>query len=230
MALVKGTVTENISIGTTGGSNEATLSHNSNTGTNRLLVVFVGYTSTNNCTAVTYNGASMTKQGSWIMNDAGAGLEYDIWYLAAPDTGANNVVATFNAAGTVGIMATTFTGAEQTTPLQSLNSAAATTPHTQSITISDQSMIMGIGSSRYSFDSTAAITIDGTSTSFAGADISGAIFLAQVCVWTRNANLSAGSKNVTTDTIANSFFADNTRIEIKEAAAAPATRRRIIVV
>jgi hypothetical protein len=229
MALVKGTVSEDISIGTTGGSNEGTLSHNSNTGTDRLLVVFVGYPSTNNCTAVTYNGTSMTKQGSWIMNDAGAGFEYDIWYLVAPDTGTNNVVGTFDSSGTVGIMATTFTGAEQTTPLQSLNSAAANTPHTQSITISDQSMIMGIGSSRYSFDSTAAITIDGTAKSFATTDINGAIFLAQVCVWTRDANLSSGSKDVITDTIADSFNADNTRIEIKEAAAAPVTRRRIII-
>ena len=219
MALVKGTVTENIGVGTVGTT--ATLSHNSNTGTDRLLVVFIGYASTNNCTAVTYNGVSMTKQGSWIMNDSGAGFEYDIWYLVAPATGSNNIVATMTAAGTIGMMGTTFTGAEQTTPLQSLNSAAATTPHTQSITISDQSMIMGIGSSRYSFDSTAAMTIDGTSSSFAGTDINGAIFLAQVCVWTRNANLSAGSKNVTTDTIANSFFADNTRIEIKAAAATP---------
>ena len=227
MALVKGTVSANVGVGTVGTT--ATLSHNSNTGTDRLLVVFVGYASSLNCTSVTYNGVSMTKQGGWIMNDTGAGFEYDIWYLVAPDTGTNNVVATMSGAGTIGMMATTFTGAEQTTPLQSLNSAAAATPHTQSITISDQSMIMGIASSRYSLDSTAPITIDGTAVAFASADLSGAIFLAQVAVWTRNANLSSGSKDVITDTIADSFFADNTRIEIKEAAAAPATRRRIIV-
>lgn len=230
MALVKGTVSANVSIGIAAGTNQATLSHNSNTGTDRLLVVFVGYQNTLTLSGVQYNGVSMTKQGGWTMTDTGAGLAYDIYYLVAPDTGTNNIVASFNTTGTIGMMATTFTGAEQTTPLQSLNSAAANTPHTQSITISENSMIMGIGTSRYSLDSTAPITIDGTATSLGSTDLNGAIYLAQVAVWTRNANLTSGSKDVITDTIADSFKADNTRIEIKEAAAAPATRRRIIIV
>ena len=227
MALVKGTVTENIGVGTIGTT--ATLSHNSNTGTDRLLVVFVGYASTNTCSTVTYNGVSMTKQGGWIMNDTSAGFEYDIWYLVAPDTGSNDIVATFTGSGTIGMMATTFTGALQVSPLQSLNSAAANTPHSQNITISANSMIMGIGSSRSSIDSTAAITIDGTAVAFASADLNGAIFLAQVAVWTRDANLTSGSKVVIVDTVADSFKADNTRIEIKEAATPVASRRRIII-
>lgn len=229
MALVKGTVSEDISIGIAGGTPQATLSHNSNTGTDRLLVVYVAYINTNNCTAVTYNGTSMTKQGSWVMNDSGAGVEYDIWYLAAPDTGSNNIVATFDSTGTAAIMGTTFTGAAQVSPLQSLNSAAADTPHTQSITISTNSMIMGVSASRYTFDSSAALDIDGTAIAFASGDINGPISSAQIIAHTRDANLSSGSKDVISDTIADSFKADNTRIEIKEAAA-PAARRRIIII
>jgi len=54
--------------------------------------------------------------------------------------------------------------------------------------------------------------------------------LAQVAVWTRNANLSSGSRDVTVDTVADSFKADNTRVEIKAAAGPPpVTRRRVII-
>ena len=80
---------------------------------------------------------------------------------------------------------------------------------------------MGIGTSRYTLDSIDCINIDGTGFGFGSCDIDTAISLAQVAVITRNATLTAGSKDVIVDTIADSFQADNTRVEITAAAATP---------
>ena len=233
MALVKGNVTPNdtAAIGTS--PNTAIITtHTQNAGTDRLLVVNVFYINTQSVTGVTWNGVSLTKEATWTNNDSGAAVKYDVWYLVAPDAGNHDLVYTFtNAGGNATSLLTSFTGADQTTPLQSLSNVATTTPHSRTITISENSMIMGIATSRYTLDSSQAIRIDGVAFGFGSCDIDTAISLAQVAVETRNANLTAGSKTVITDTIADSFFADNTRIEIIESAGAPpVTRRRMWVV
>lgn len=219
MALVKGNVTANDTAAIGSSPNTATIStHTQNAGTDKLLVVVVFYqASTKSCTGVTWNGVSLSKERTVVNSNAGADVEYDIWYLVNPDAGNHNLVYTFNTGGgNCTSLLTSFTGADQVTPLQSLTNAAANTPHTRSITISANSMIMGIGTSRYNLDSVDCINIDGTGFGFGSCDIDTAISLAQVAVQTRNANLTAGSKDVIIDTIADSFQADNTRVEIKE--------------
>lgn len=218
MALAKGNVTANdtAAIGTS--PNTATITtHTQNSGTDRLLVVTPFYVNTKNCTGVTWNGTALTKLATYTNTNAGAALQYDVWYLVAPDAGNHNLVYTFDVGGgNTTSLITSFTGADQTTPLKQATNAAANTPHSQSITISENSMIMGIGTSRYTLDSVDCINIDGTGFGFGSCDIDTAISLAQVAVQTRNARLSAGSKTVIIDTIADSFQADNTRVEILE--------------
>lgn len=225
MALVKGTNSSSVGLGATGTPPEATLSHNSNTGTDRLLVVVVAFPSSVSTVSVEYNAVSCTQAGSTY--SAPGSLNYEVWYLDEPDTGSNNVVVEMSSISTIGIMATTFTGAgDSITNID--HNAAANTPHNNTLTISEDSMVMGIGGSQFSFDSSAAITIDGTAFGFTSCDINGSVSAAQFCAHTRDANLTSGSKTVTTDTIADSFQATNTIVEIKEAAA-PAARRRIII-
>jgi hypothetical protein len=227
MALVKGTKTSNVGIGATGSPAVGTLSHNSNTGTDRLLVVVVAFPSSVSTVSVEYNGVSCTQAGSTYTSPGS--LRYEIWYLDEPDTGANDIDVEMSSVSTIGIMGVTFTGAgDSITNID--HNAAANTPHDNTLTISDQSMVMGIGGSQFSFDSSAAITIDGTGFGFASCDINGAVSSAQFCAHVRDANLSSGSKTVTTDTIADSFQATNTIVEIPEGAAPPAGRRRIIIV
>lgn len=220
MAIVKGNVTANdtAAIGTS--PNTATITtHTQNSGTDRLLVVVVFYVNTKNCTGVTWNGVALTKNRTVVNNNAGAAVQYDIWYLANAAAGNFNLVYTFDVGGgNCTSLLTSFTGA---TGVTSLTTAAANTPHSQSITISAGSMIMGIGTSRYTLDSIDCINIDGTGFAFGACDIDTAISLAQVAVVTRNATLSAGSKTVIVDTIADSFQADNTRVEIQAAAPTP---------
>lgn len=220
MAIVKGNLTANdtAAIGTS--PNTATITtHNQNTGTDGLLVVTVFYINTKNCTGVTWNGVSLTKEITVVNTNAGAAVQYDVWYLTSPATGVNDLVYTFDTGGgNCTSLLTSFTGASG---LNSATSTAANTPYTQSITISAGSMIMGIGTSRYTLDSIDCINIDGTGFGFGSCDIDTAISLAQVAVETRNATLTAGSKDVIIDTIADSFQADNTRVEILAAAATP---------
>ena len=201
--------------------------HSHNVGADGLLVVSVFYINTKSVTAVSWNGVAMTKEGGWTNNDTSAAVKFDVWYLVAPDTGNHDLVYTFNSAGgNCTSLINSFTGADQTTPLQSLSNVASNTPHSRTITISENSMIMAIGTSRWTFDGAQALRIDGTAYGFGSCDIDTSISSAQVCVKTRNANLTAGSKTVITDTTADSFKADNTRIEIIEAGVAPPTSRR----
>ena len=220
------TVDDTAAIGTS--PNTAIITdHTHNTGADGHLVVNVFYINTKSVTGVTWNGVALTKQGGWTNNDTSAAVKYDVWYLIAPDTGNHDLVYTFNTGGgNATSLITSFTGADQTTPLQSLSNVAAATPHSRTITISENSMIMAIGTSRWTFDGSQALRIDGTAYGFGSCDIDTSVSSAQVCVQTRNANLTAGSKTVITDTTADSFFADNTRVEIIEAGVAPPSARR----
>lgn len=225
MALVKGNETSDVSLGVTGAPATGTLSHNSNTGTDRLLVVALAGSTSYSTVSLTYNGTSLTQAGTTYT--APGNLFYEIWYLDEPATGTNDLVITMNNITTVAAMATTFTGAGDSISNIDHN-AAANTPHNNTLTISSNSMIMALAGSQFSFDSSAAITIDGTAFGFTSCDINGSVSSAQYCAHTRDANLTSGSKTVTTDTIADSYQATNTIVEIPEASAPPASRRIII--
>lgn len=217
MALVKQGKTANMNIGASyDGSWYFTSSHTQATGTNGMLVVVIATTASLTLSAPTYNGVTMTQAGSW--NAAPGSTQYSVFYLANPTTGANTLRINSNNNGTIALLAQSFTGADTT--IQTLHNDLANTPHSRTITIGSNSMIMGIGSSLYSFDSSAAISIDGTGFGFSACDLNGSVSTAQFCVHTRDARLTSGSKTVITDTIADSFQSTNTRIEIKELASA----------
>lgn len=88
----------------------ATLSHTTN-GVNRIL--FVGAridATTDDLSGITYNGVAMTRINTLA---AGSGERLYLYYIVAPATGANNIVAT--AAGrNIVLRATSYTGANQT--------------------------------------------------------------------------------------------------------------------
>jgi uncharacterized repeat protein (TIGR01451 family) len=111
-------------------------------GTNVVLVVGVSIDITNNTTAgvsgVTYNAVALTKAGFLI--DAGNSRRVEIWYLIAPLIGTNAVAVTLNfpgGGGTLGVYAgaTTFTGADQTSPIRSFASASGATGTIASVNV-----------------------------------------------------------------------------------------------
>ncbi len=110
-----------------------------NTGTNRLLVVSVSFRSTGNAgtnvTGITYGAQAFSAANSFVV-DPGNALRVEIWYLVAPNTGANNVTVTINKTGgngnKLGVMigVIDYTGADQTSPIRGFasNSGSSTTP------------------------------------------------------------------------------------------------------
>jgi uncharacterized repeat protein (TIGR01451 family) len=108
----------------TGATPTITLAHTT-AGSNRAMVVGVSINISNNTAAtvsgITYNGVALTLAG--FHNDAGNSRRVEIWSLAAPALGTNNVVVTINnpgGAATLGVVvgATTLTGADQTSPIR----------------------------------------------------------------------------------------------------------------
>jgi uncharacterized repeat protein (TIGR01451 family) len=113
------------------GTTTVTLPHTT-AGSNRVLVVGISMNIANNTGAtvsgVTYNGVALARAGAH--NDSGLTRRVEMWYLAAPSTGLNNVVVTVNLPGGTGVLgvvvgAATFTGADQTIPIRSFLSADA---------------------------------------------------------------------------------------------------------
>ena len=79
--------------------------------------------------SVTYNGVSMTKAVESIESSANRS---EIWYLASPATGANNLVVTFSGATDDGLVIgfTTMTGVDNASPIGTTASQAGGTTST----------------------------------------------------------------------------------------------------
>ena len=210
MALVKGTKTSTIvlSCAPTG-----TIAHSHDVGANGLLVVLIAWGNNVNLTGVTYGGVAMTRMIDYY---SGTGTYVTPFYLAAPATGSNNVVVTMSTTAAVGFLAQSYTGAVSSITNVAWTSGEATSPTSQNITVSANSMLIAWSQSTFSFDSAAAITIDGVATGFGSCDLNGTVYTSQVCVHANNTNLSAGSKTVITDTQADIWICSNGILEIKE--------------
>lgn len=111
-------------------ANTLTFNHTT-TGTNLILVVGVSLNTsgagTQAVSSITYNGVALTS--AVVQSNSNASSRSEIWYLIAPAIGTHPVVVTVNVAGsTTGAVAgaTTFTGADQTTPIRTSTSSSAT--------------------------------------------------------------------------------------------------------
>ena len=221
MALAKGTVTNTASTGTS-----ISISHNQNTGADGLLFAAVYYYNAETLSSVQYNGVSMTLIATYEY--AADSCKVGLYQLASPSTGANNFTATLSIGQSWVVALFSLTGCSGIGNYGS--NGLANTPHSQSLTVSANSFVYCGGTSRYTFDSSAAITIDGNATGAASCDANGQSYLSLVRGELQATALSAGSITCTVDTIADGFQATNHRVEFLEAGGGPVTRRRIIIV
>lgn len=136
-APVKGNTT---SANPTPGANSYSFTHNQNTGTNRLLILQLTMSNVRSYSGCTYDGVAMTQL--YTINRGGLSQRMAFFYLVDPPTGNNTVVINFNNSvwNPISIHARSFTGSggignEGKTGGQS-------TPNTQSLTVSDDSLIM----------------------------------------------------------------------------------------
>lgn len=122
------------------------------TGSNRALLVFVavgqnsGGDGTKTISGVTYAGVPMTHLGTRHTNDDTFGY-LACYGLAAPATGANNVVVSFNSAPSVAECASeSFTGVDQTTPFGTAVTAVGdSTLATAAVAANASTSIIGFG-------------------------------------------------------------------------------------
>ena len=122
-----------------GGDTSITYSYTSPSGgSNRLMVILIGWGCGNKPTTVTYGGTSMTLTTRLVAQAIGDGI---LVYLANPTAGAANVVVSWTGAAACTLSAATFTlqDAKQTSPqdVAGANSGFSTgTSKTQAITTS----------------------------------------------------------------------------------------------
>lgn len=113
---------------TTTGATSLTWAHTCSTSGDRLLVVGLSLLNAlgQTVTGITYNGVALTAvPGGAISNGTGGRVE--LWYLIAPATGANNIVASFSASVAAVGGAESWVGADQTSPLGTAVTASGNT-------------------------------------------------------------------------------------------------------
>ncbi len=110
------------SSGSDSASTTVTVSHTTGSGSNRALIVGVSCNHTVEAraipTGVTYDGSAMTLFGSATRSGTGANfIGVSLWYIKAPSTGANDIVATFTSVVKEAVVGgVSVTGARQDPP------------------------------------------------------------------------------------------------------------------
>lgn len=202
------------------GASTQTLAHNHGGGSDGLLLVTIAMSNTVSVTGMTYNGVAMTQ----VRQDTSAtySSRYATYRLTNPSTGSNNIVISFSGAqwSSTAIFAQSYSGCGGIG--NTGYNDAASTPHSQSLTISAGSSIFAMGNS--SSAQNFGYVIDGvTQTNVGnGFNINNQVEAAYSAVIA-----TAGSKTV--DTVTDFGTITNYRVEVKEVAA-PVGRRRSCVV
>jgi hypothetical protein len=201
-APIKGNTT---SANPTPGANNYQFTHNQNTGTNRLLIIQLTMANTVNYSGCTYGGQAMTQLHS--TNRGGLSQRMAFYYLVDPPTGNNTLRINFsgNQWNPISIHARSFTGSagignEGRTGGQS-------TPNTQSLTVSDDSLIMATACS---INAISTIQIpQGSNRTFVTHNTNRQVGTGAISA---NAGFSAGSYNIRTTSTFGSVT--NDRVEI----------------
>lgn len=128
-----------------GGTGPFTFSHTCS-GSERVLIGVISlFDNLDSVTGFTYNGVAFTAvpSGSATINN----YSVTLYYLIAPATGSNTVsVTTTGAVNDIGIGVISFTGADQTSPLGTANTATgtSTTPSVIVSSAADQIVVDGL--------------------------------------------------------------------------------------
>jgi hypothetical protein len=125
-------------------------------GANRVLIVGAQIGSATDNATCTYNGTSMTKYVFF----GGGTIQVVLFSLVAPDTGTHDIVLSRTGNAYIGGGAVSFTGADQTTPLENSNSASATT--------SSPTVDITCSAGQYIIDTVIKVSGSGTPTSGQG--------------------------------------------------------------
>lgn len=133
---------------TTGATNPLTFAHTC-TGSNLLLIVVTmaeAFPPAASVTGVTYNSVAMTEMTGFggLYSDAGLDVRLQGWFLVAPATGSNTVSVTYSAgSGSRAAISASFTGVDQSTPLENgTNSTGTSTSPSINVTSSATGVVL----------------------------------------------------------------------------------------
>lgn len=120
------------------GASSITVSGSITTGSNLILICNAVRDSSGVPTGITWNSVAMTK----IADQTASGLGTSIWFLANPDTGTHNAVATWSGTNYNGLGCVTFSGADQNLPTNytanKANTVSVTTTSANSMLVAGQ--------------------------------------------------------------------------------------------
>ena len=124
----------------TPGASSKTQAHTHNTGSNGLIIAQFCMSNSRNYTGCTYGGQAMTQL--YQINRGGLSQRMAFFYLENPPTGNNNLVVSFSGSqwNPISIHIRSFTGSGGIGA--SGRTGAQNTPHTKTITVEEDSLIM----------------------------------------------------------------------------------------
>lgn len=188
-----------------------TLAHTQNNGSDLGLLVVITMFNNVDFSGCTYGGDTMTLVQN--IDYSGQSQRTAAYYLQSPSTGNNNIVVSFSGSQvtSTSIFAVSFTGAGNFGSFDYDDELA--TPNSQSITISDNSIIYLTGLSLFSQNT--LYSIGGSSRPFEFSHSTARVVRGALST----TGLSAGATNVTTTTDVGSVT--NFRVEIQEASSPP---------
>jgi len=211
-APIKGNITN---ANPTPANNFYQFSHNQNAGSGRLLIIMLTMANTVNYSSCTYGGQAMTQLYS--INRGGLSQRMGFFYLIDPPTGNNTLRINFtgNQWNPISIHSRSFTGSAGIG--NSLRTGAQSTPNTQNLTVSDDSLIMATACS---INAISTIQIpQGDNRSFTTHNTNRQVGTGAISA---NAGFIAGTYNIRTTSTFGSVTKDRTEI-LGTAAPAPDT-------
>lgn len=128
---------------TNNNSNALNWGHTVGAGTNRLLVVALSlrHTGAQAATAVTYNGINLTP---FIIQTNNNNARVELWYLTNPPTGTANVAIAWSGASTRAVGgAMSFSGVDQTTPLEDPEGATGNSTAGSAVSVTVTTTVRG---------------------------------------------------------------------------------------
>lgn len=136
---------DNSSVGSTGAINASskTVSHTTGSGSNRLLLVTVHWNGTQNVSSVTYGGTAMTG----LTAVANGNVKSQTYWLAAPASGANNVVVNMSSAANLMVDIVSLSNASQGAPgtIGTAGTGSSTAESSSVTPAADGTLIYGVG-------------------------------------------------------------------------------------
>lgn len=115
---------------------------NAGVGTDRFILASIGIEGTSvSVSNMTYAGSGMT----FLRRDTnGTNCAVEMWYIVAPATGTNAVAVTLSGAANTELLAMSFSGVDQSTPIDAQNSASGTgiSPSVSITTVTNNTMIV----------------------------------------------------------------------------------------